>query len=90
LVQKRPVDLLDVDPAVLYWLERVGGSTNLRAATSGSAKGRGATNFIPTLLVSRNPLMQIKPCHGLPIRQFAGIQDQCLRTLPSAPAALMT
>ena len=43
-------------------------------------------------LVSRNPLTQIKPGHGLPIRQpqFAGIQDQCLRTLPSAPAALMT
>ena len=61
-MQKRPVDLLDVDPAVLYWLERVGGSTNLRAATSGSAKGRGATNFILTLVSlpwSANPAAAI-------------------------------
>jgi hypothetical protein len=46
LVQKRPVDLLDIDPAILYGLEGVGELDQLRAATSGSANGLFSTNFI--------------------------------------------
>jgi len=46
LGQERPVDLLDVDAAVLHWLEGVGSSSSLRAATSGSAYERSGTNFI--------------------------------------------
>jgi hypothetical protein len=43
LEKEGPVDLLDIDPAVL---DRLGGSTSLRAATSGSANGLLSTNFI--------------------------------------------
>ena len=46
LEQKRPVDLLNIDPAVLDGLDALASSTSLRAAASGSAKGRRATNFI--------------------------------------------
>ena len=46
LIQEGPVDLLNVDPAVLNRFERVRGLINLRAATSGSVKGLFSTNFI--------------------------------------------
>jgi hypothetical protein len=45
-LEERRVDELDVDAAVLRRLDRAGISTSLRAATSGSAKGRSGTNFI--------------------------------------------
>jgi len=44
--QERPVDQLDVDPAVLHDLDAVGVSTILRAAFSGSEYGRSEANFI--------------------------------------------
>jgi hypothetical protein len=46
LGQERPVDRLDVDAAVLNWLDTVCDLDSLRAAASGSAKGRYSTNFM--------------------------------------------
>ena len=46
LKQKRPVDLLDVDPAILDGSNALAISSSLRAAVSGLANGRSAANFI--------------------------------------------
>jgi hypothetical protein len=46
LEQKRPVDLLDIDPPVLDRLEGVGQLDQLARGASGSAKGRGSVNFM--------------------------------------------
>jgi hypothetical protein len=46
LEQKQPVDLLDVDPAILDGSNALAISSSLRAAVSGLANGRSAANFI--------------------------------------------
>jgi hypothetical protein len=46
LVQKRTVDQLDMDPAVLHGFGELAISISLRAAAPGSAYGRLAVNFI--------------------------------------------
>jgi hypothetical protein len=48
-LQERRIDQLDIDAAVLHRLNVLAISTSLRAATSGSAKARGSTNFMPAV-----------------------------------------
>jgi hypothetical protein len=45
LIEERRVDLLDIDPAVLHWLEGLASSTSLRTAVSGLMNGQSAANF---------------------------------------------
>jgi hypothetical protein len=53
LRQERPIDLLDVDPAVLYGSMALAISSSLRAATAGSASGLAAAYFMGSPYPSR-------------------------------------
>ena len=52
--QEGAVEFLDVDPAILNWLEACACSSKRRAAFSGSANGRSAVSF--KIKVSRFPM----------------------------------
>jgi hypothetical protein len=53
------VDALDVDAAVLHRFDAGAISTSLRAAASGSAKGRGSTNFMRLLAPPYAPCRRV-------------------------------
>ena len=67
--QEGAVEFLDVDPALLNWLEACACSSKRRAAFSGSANGRSAVSF--KIKVSRFPMLGEWHCSAssvMPVR----------------------